>query len=404
MTRLYILLLTILISACARGPDEAALKTDVQQRIDKSFKPGLLEVAALKRQGSSPLPAAQSGAERVLVYFNATLRTTRGLRLQGLGGQPSPATLARCWGDPQKERVRRQGEGEPPRRPAARLRAGSGAYTKRGQHVGLPALPRTRDICAEAPRSRQRGSESQLEALPRPAGGAGRHRSARNRRPSRQDHLRAGRPCAQSTGGARARRSCSPSKSPADGEYTRVVDAIIGTIAKRSKNVHVISVETEGSIENALLLGRGQADYGVVQSDVAWLAASGTGPFAADGPLAKIAALGSLYPGAGAHRGIREFGDSARGRPARQAGGPRHAAVGQPPQRAQYPAGAPHRLAAPRRGAGRRRAGRYCAAARRPHRRFLHHHRRPRASAAAARGRASDPPRAAVGCGPPTAW
>jgi TRAP transporter TAXI family solute receptor len=75
-----------------------------------------------------------------------------------------------------------------------------------------------------------------------------------------------------------------------------VVDAIIGTVTKRGEKVHVISVETQGSIENALLLGRGQADYGVVQSDVAWLAVSGAGPFAVDGPLAKIAALGSLYP------------------------------------------------------------------------------------------------------------
>jgi TRAP transporter TAXI family solute receptor len=33
-----------------------------------------------------------------------------------------------------------------------------------------------------------------------------------------------------------------------------------------------------------------------VQSDVAWLAASGAGPFAVDGPQTRLAALGSLYP------------------------------------------------------------------------------------------------------------
>ena len=55
-------------------------------------------------------------------------------------------------------------------------------------------------------------------------------------------------------------------------------------------------METQGSIENALLLGRGQADLGLVQSDVAWLAASGAGPFAVEGPLPRLAALGSLYP------------------------------------------------------------------------------------------------------------
>ena len=69
---------------------------------------------------------------------------------------------------------------------------------------------------------------------------------------------------------------------PVDGEYARVVDAILGTIAKRGRKVHVISVETQGSIENALLVGRGQADFAVMQSDVAWLAATGAGPFAVD--------------------------------------------------------------------------------------------------------------------------
>jgi TRAP transporter TAXI family solute receptor len=33
-----------------------------------------------------------------------------------------------------------------------------------------------------------------------------------------------------------------------------------------------------------------------VQSDVAWLAASGAGPFSVDGPQTRLAALGSLYP------------------------------------------------------------------------------------------------------------
>ena len=95
---------------------------------------------------------------------------------------------------------------------------------------------------------------------------------------------------------ARAQELMTVASGPAGGEYTRVVDAVIGTLAKSRRKIRVIGVETEGSIENALLLGRGQADYGLVQSDVAWLAVSGAGPFAADGPLTKLAALGSLYP------------------------------------------------------------------------------------------------------------
>ena len=96
---------------------------------------------------------------------------------------------------------------------------------------------------------------------------------------------------------ARSKELLTFAGGPAGGEYARVAEAILGTLQKQSRRrAHVLGVETEGSIENALLLGRGQADYGLVQSDVAWLAVSGAGPFAVDGPLTRLAALGSLYP------------------------------------------------------------------------------------------------------------
>jgi len=93
------LILASLVAAtgCSRGPDEAALKSELQQKIDKSFKPGLLELAGLKRQGSSPLPAAESGAPRVVVYYNATLRLKEGYDFKDWEGL-SPATLANVLG------------------------------------------------------------------------------------------------------------------------------------------------------------------------------------------------------------------------------------------------------------------------------------------------------------------
>ena len=294
MTRLYILLLTILISACARGPDEAALKTDVQQRIDKSFKPGLLEVAALKRQGSSPLPAAQSGAERVLVYFNATLRLREGYDFKDWEGL-SPATLAQVLGGREKGVF---GVKAKENHPGDLLRVyGSGTYERAGD-TWIARAAATRDVsptpadpgnAAASPSSKRYLDRLAAEVDVGPPG-----IDAQSDRIISEELEQAMR--AINRRRARAQELLTFVSGPADGEYTRVVDAIIGTVTKGSKNVHVISVETQGSIENALLLGRGQADYGVVQSDVAWLAASGTGPFAADGPLAKIAALGSLYP------------------------------------------------------------------------------------------------------------
>ena len=97
MSRVFAFLAILFLAACSRGPDEAALESDVQSRIDKSFKPGLLELAALKRQGSSPLSAAASGAPRVLVYYNATLRLREGYDFKDWEGL-SPASLAQVLG------------------------------------------------------------------------------------------------------------------------------------------------------------------------------------------------------------------------------------------------------------------------------------------------------------------
>jgi TRAP transporter TAXI family solute receptor len=49
-------------------------------------------------------------------------------------------------------------------------------------------------------------------------------------------------------------------------------------------------------VENAWRLARGEADYAIVQGDVAAEAVTGSGPFARGGPLTTLRALGSLFP------------------------------------------------------------------------------------------------------------
>jgi hypothetical protein len=92
----FFLLTVLILAACSRGPDEAALQKQVQEQIDKSFKPGLLELAGLKRQGSSPLPGG-----RIVVYYNATLRLKEGYDFKDWEGL-SPATLAQVLGGREK--------------------------------------------------------------------------------------------------------------------------------------------------------------------------------------------------------------------------------------------------------------------------------------------------------------
>ena len=128
--RVLLLLVLVLLSACSRGPEEAALKTQVQQQVEKSFKPGLLELAALKRLGSSPLPAAENGAERVLIYYNATLRLREGYDFKDWEGL-SPATLAQVLGGREKGVF---GVKAKENQPGDLLRVyGSGTYERSGE-------------------------------------------------------------------------------------------------------------------------------------------------------------------------------------------------------------------------------------------------------------------------------
>ncbi|HEY8252087.1 MAG TPA: TAXI family TRAP transporter solute-binding subunit [Burkholderiales bacterium] len=294
MKRLCLLILVLLNTACSRGPDEAALKTELQQRIDKSFKPGLLELAGLKRQGSSPLPAAESGAPRVVVYYNVTLRLKEGYDFKDWEGL-SPATLANVLGGRERGVI---GVKAKENQPGDLLRVyGTSVYERSGDAwAAVAGAQRDVSQAPADPGSAAPATDAQryLERLASQVniGPPGIDASSDKIISEELDHaLRA-----INRRRARAQELVTVASGPAGGEYTRVVEAVIGTLAKSKRKIRVIGVETEGSIENALLLGRGQADYGLVQSDVARLAFSGQGPFAADGPLTKLAALGSLYP------------------------------------------------------------------------------------------------------------
>jgi TRAP transporter TAXI family solute receptor len=65
---------------------------------------------------------------------------------------------------------------------------------------------------------------------------------------------------------------------------------------KESGKARIRNRETEGSVQNAWLLARGEADYAVIQSDVAARAFAGEEPFTRGSPVKTLRALGSLFP------------------------------------------------------------------------------------------------------------
>jgi hypothetical protein len=69
---------------------------------------------------------------------------------------------------------------------------------------------------------------------------------------------------------------------PGGGEYGRIAEAVTRTVGQALPRQKVRALETDGSVENAWLLDRGEADFALMQSDTAALAAAGEGAFAGE--------------------------------------------------------------------------------------------------------------------------
>jgi TRAP transporter TAXI family solute receptor len=288
------LFVLLVLAGCSRGPDQEALQKRVQQQVEKSFKPGLLELTSLKRLGSSPQPAAESGAQRVLVYYNVTLRLKAGYDFKDWEGM-SPATLAQVLGAREKGVL---GVKNKENQPGDQLYVyGSGTFER--SEKGWVSVA---------------GSQREPSAAPADPGNAATPPSSKRYLDQLASVVDVGPPGidprtdtiiseeleqamrAISRRRARAQELVTVASGPATGEYSRTIEAVLANLRKGGRTIRALSVETEGSIENALLLGRNQADYAMIQSDIASLALAGAGPFATDGPMTRLAALGSLYP------------------------------------------------------------------------------------------------------------
>jgi TRAP transporter TAXI family solute receptor len=280
-------------AACARGPDEEALRAEVQQRLDRQFQPGLLELVKLKRQGSAPRPPAEDGAERLVVYYNATVRLNKDYQFGNWEGL-SPATLAQVLGATEKglsgidaERNRR---GDPV------YVYGSSTYERKGDEWA--------SVGSTAPGAGPRGSPGDA-APPTRAQLLVRQLASRvdlpppGLDPLQEEVISEELDRALQTIDRRVerqRRALIVAGGPAGGEYSRVAEAVVDGIERAAPQQKVSALQTDGSVENAWLLDRGDADFALMQSDIAAQAANGDGVFARGGPLANLRALASLFP------------------------------------------------------------------------------------------------------------
>jgi TRAP transporter TAXI family solute receptor len=78
-----LLLATVMLTACTRGPDSSVLRQEIQTRLDTEFSPGLFRIHSFTRKGSAPSP---EHSDAVYVYYDAELEFQRDYNLTAWRG------------------------------------------------------------------------------------------------------------------------------------------------------------------------------------------------------------------------------------------------------------------------------------------------------------------------------
>jgi TRAP transporter TAXI family solute receptor len=287
-----LVLMTVAVG-CSRGPDAPALRAEIQRKLDQRFKPGLFELVGLKRQGSAPLPASETGTKRLAVYFNATLKLTQGYDFGNWEGL-SAGTLAHVLGATEKGII---GVKTAETRPGEAIRVyGSSTYELAGDRwqsveATTAGVTRTAAPGDAAPPTRSRQLIDRLAALvdlPPPG-------------PGPQDEEVISEELDRALRAITARRERRQhvyvfASGPEEGEYHPIVESAIARVTRLGEKIKVRNLATRGSLENARLIGTKEVDYALMQSNVAAMASVGEGPFAQGGAVTSLRALGSLFP------------------------------------------------------------------------------------------------------------
>lgn len=286
---LLILGFAVVLAGCSRGPDAPRLEQDVQGRVDALFGRTVLEVDSLRRQGSAPYRAASDGAKQIIVYYNATLRFAEAYDPSDWQGL-SPTMIANALGAADEGIT---GLKAGPNAPGTQLRAyGSIVYRRVGDAwqpadviAPLPAAAAAATAAAPASRADElvRRLAEIVQKAPARQGQDDAIIAEELNRALENIRLRTGE-------GAKA---VLVAAGPEGGEYWRFLSSVIS----RSGGTALMTVgASAGSVENALLIDRGDARIGIVQSDVAAAAVTGAGMFSGTGPLGHLRAVAGLFP------------------------------------------------------------------------------------------------------------
>jgi len=279
------LMLSPLFSGCQRGPEETIMRQEIAEVLEQSFKPGLFELVSLRRMGSAQRREAETGDERLIIYFNIRLRFREAHDLtawDGLNG----ASLAFLLGASERGvlGIRTGGNGA-----GDILQVhGSRAYALRSGQWRPIRISRPPLVLTDADALSTRLIEDLSQMVDRSAGRRGGAEQAIVERELGEAKQRIEREL------DKLGEIFAAASGPSKGAYHSYLQALERNAA--NTGVMLRGYETQGSVENCLLVQSGSVDIGIVQSNIAALALIGEGPFKVRGDQRDLSAIASLFP------------------------------------------------------------------------------------------------------------
>ena len=288
--RAFFLGLLLLLTACSQGPDAQTVQTDLEQRLQQTLGADSISISHLRRQGSAPDGKAADGAERRLVYFDATLTLNKDRDFSSWD-VPGVASLVSLLGAGPRGVSGIQSGGN---RAGDQLDVhGSLIYQQTAEGWQLQSPKGFSQTSAESPEAVAASNREQLILA------IGTALNLKPERVGEQDRKIIAEETARTLSSiesriARSKNGYSLASGPVSGQYFRFAKAVSALAKKHQFTIQPLP--TDGGIENLALLRSGKATLALTQSDVAWQALRGNGAFTGQAPYGGMRVIANLYP------------------------------------------------------------------------------------------------------------
>ncbi len=290
MPRIFLLGLFLLLAACGRGPDGDTVRHDLDQRLQQTLGTDSIRIVDFRRQGSASDAHQPEDSERRVVYFDATLELNQD-RDFSRWDIPGVASLVSLLGAGPRGLSGIESGGN---HRGDQLKVhGSMIYQKTADGWQLHTPQGFSRAPVEQPANAADTQREQLinaisTALHLAPEGIG----LKERKIIDEEMARGLNSIEARI--ARSQNGFALASGPESGQYSRFAEAL-AKLAKERK-VIIRPLLTEGGIANLQMLRDGSTTLALSQSDAAWQAFNGLGPFAGQGTYSSLRVLANLYP------------------------------------------------------------------------------------------------------------